>query len=241
MLSFNTFLGLLLAVVSSTAVTTEVDGLFSYGADAAREKRALEILQRELVSNPSDYDLLWRTARSSYYVGDGLQKDKERFAHFERGMAAGKRAIVQNPDGVEGHYWLAAVWGGYLRDKGGLTAFRNVKNVRSEMEIVLKLKPDYEEGGAYVALGEIDRQLPGLFGGNLKRGIATLETGLKIAPSSPEIKAALAEAYMEANRKREALSQLQEALRAPLSPTRAPESRRAKERAQKLLNKLQAK
>ena len=109
------------------------------------------------------------------------------------------------------------------------------------METVLKLKPDYEEGSAYNALGEIDRQLPGLFGGNLKRGIATLEAGLKVAPKNPEIKASLAEAYMEANRKNEARTQLQEALQAPLSSTRASESRRAQERAQKLLTKLQAK
>jgi tetratricopeptide (TPR) repeat protein len=234
----STIIGLLL--LFSTGVA-DVDGLFSYGADASREKRALEILERALAANPNDYDLLWRAARSYYYVGDGLQPKKERFAQFERGIDAGKRAIAQNPNGVEGHFWLGAVWGGYLRDKGGLTAFRNIKNVRTEMEIVVKLKPDYEEGNAYLALGEIDRQLPGLFGGNLKRGIATLETGLKIAPTNPEIKAALGEALIEANRKNEALVQLQEALQAPLSSTRAPHSRKAKERAQRLLNKLQAK
>ena len=234
----STIIGLLLTVGTAVA---DVDGLFGYGADASREKRALEILERELAANPNDYDLLWRAARSYYYVGNGLQPKKEREAHFQRGMDAGKRAIAQNANGVEAHFWFGAVLGGYLRDKGGLTAFRNVKNVRAEMEIVVKLKPDYEEGNAYLALGEIDRQLPGLFGGNLKRGIATLETGLKISPTSPEIKAALGEALMEANRKNEARVQLQEALQAPLSSTRAPESRKAKERAQRLLNTLQAK
>ena len=104
-----------------------------------------------------------------------------------------------------------------------------------------ELKAEYEEGAAYTALGEIDRQLPGLFDGNLRRGIAVLETGLKVVPNNPEIKTALAEAYMEANRKNEARTQLQEALQAPLNSARAPESRRAQERAQKLLKKLQTK
>ena len=231
--------GLLLVLVNATAIT-EVDGLFGYGADHAREQRALQILERALAAAPSDYELLWRAARSYYYVGDDAPQ-KERAGYFERGMTAGKRAIRENPDGVEGHFWLGAVWGGYLRDKGGLTAFRNVKNVRTEMETVLKLKAEYEEGAAYTALGEIDRQLPGLFGGNLRRGIAVLETGLKVVPNNPEIKTALAEAYMEANRKNEARTQLQEALQAPLNSARAPESRRAQERAQKLLKKLQTK
>src|SRR6185295_10442842 len=81
---------------------SEVDALFGYGADYARERQALDILERAIATTPKDYDLLWRAARSYYYVGDGAPP-KERVAYFERGMDAGKRAVALNPDGVEGH------------------------------------------------------------------------------------------------------------------------------------------
>ncbi len=223
--------------IASAGTIPEVDRLFGYGADPAGERRALQMLERAMATDPSDYELLWRAARSYYYVGDAAP-DKEKVAYYERGIDAGKRAVAQNPNRVEGHFWLGASRGGYCREKGGLTAFRNVKDVRTDMETVIRLDASYEEGSAYRALGEIDRQLPRLFGGNLNRAIATLERGLEIAPKSPEIKFALAEAYFDAKRKDDARRQLQESLQLPLSPRRAPESRRAQEKAQQLLRKL---
>jgi tetratricopeptide (TPR) repeat protein len=225
---------------TSPAVISEADRLFGYGADQASERQALEILERALTSDPGDYQLLWRLARSYYYVGDGAP-DKERVSFFERGIDAGKRASRQNADGVEGHFWLAANWGGVCREKRGIAAFKDVKYVRNEMEMALKLNSSYEDGAAYTALGEIDRQLPKLFGGSVKRAITTLEAGLKVAPDSTEIRFALAEAYLDSDRKNDARMQLEESLKLPVSSTRAPESRRAQEKARALLSKLPSK
>jgi tetratricopeptide (TPR) repeat protein len=225
---------------SGSDAITEADRLFGYGADHANERKALDLLERALNISPYSYPLLWRTARALYYTGDGVDA-KQRLAYYERGIDIGTRAVDAVPDGVEGHFWLAANYGGYCREKGGLPAFRTVKKVRAGMETVLRLNDGYEDGSAYTALGEIDRQLPGLFGGNLKRSISYLEQGLKIAPNNPEMKTALAESYLEANRKVDARRQLEELLQLPLTSTRANENRRALDRARKLLNKLDKK
>jgi Tfp pilus assembly protein PilF len=87
-------------------------------------------------------------------------------------------------------------------------------------------------------LGEIDRQLPRLLGGDDKRAVARLEQGLKIAPQSLEMKLALAEAYLDSNRKTDARRQLEELMNLPLSTARTNESRRAQEKARNLLTKL---
>jgi tetratricopeptide (TPR) repeat protein len=231
---------LLTIMLASSATLSEVDQLFGYGAKHAQEIRGLEILEQALALSPADYDLLWRTARSYYYAGEGAPP-QERLIYFERGIAVGKRAVAQNPQGVEGHFWLAASYGGFCREKGGITAFRNVKNVRTGMEMVLRLNDSYEEGSAYTALGEIDRQLPQLFGGNRKRGIATLEQGLKISPDNPEIKFALAESYLEAKRTDDALVQLRQLVRLQLTSPRAYLGRLTQEKAQKLLSQLDTK
>jgi tetratricopeptide (TPR) repeat protein len=231
---------LLLFLLADPATIAEVDRLFGYGEDHAHESEALQILERATRENPNDYDLLWRIARSYYYTGVGMPP-KDRIAYFERGIETGKRAVAQSPERVEGHFWLAASWGGFCQEKGGLTAFRNVKNVRTEMEAVVRLDAAYQEGSAYTALGEIDRQLPGLFGGNLKRGIATLEQGIKVGPRNPEIRVALAESYLEAKRKEEARLQLRQSLELELTPARAFIGRKAQEKARQLLARLDKK
>ena len=229
---------LLVTIPAAAGTIDDVDRLFGYGSDHSNERQALQLIEAALKESPNDYQVLWRATRSLYYTADGLADEKERIKMYERAMEIGARAVAQNPNGVEGHFWLAANVGGFCRDKGGMTAFRNVKKARTGMEMVLKLNDAYEEGAAYMALGEIDRQLPGLFGGNLKRSIATLEKGLTVAPKNPEIKYALAESYREANRKADARKQIQELLELPLNSPRANEYKRAQEKARQLLPKL---
>jgi tetratricopeptide (TPR) repeat protein len=211
--------------------------LFAYGTSHADENEALLLLERALKEDPNNYDLLWRAARSYYYTADGATP-KGKINYYERGITIGNRAVAQNPNGVEGHFWLAANDGGYCEEKGGLTALRHVGKVRASMENVLRLNDKYEEGSAYAALGEMDRRLPGLFGGNLKRSIATLEKGLKLFPNNLEIKYALADSYREANRKAEARTQLQELLALPIDSPRATPFKRAQEKARALLPKI---
>jgi hypothetical protein len=231
---------LLALLLTNPAIIADVDSLFGYGADHASEVQALEILERAAADAPADYDILWRLARSYYWAGDAAAP-KVRLDYLLKGIDAGKRAVAQQPQGVEGHFWLGAAWGGFCQLKGGLTAFRNVGHVRSELEIVLRLNDAYEEASVYTALGEIDRQLPRLFGGDLKRGIARLERGLKIAPHNAEIKLSLAQSYLEAKRKDEGLFQLRELLQLELTSPRAPVGRRAQKTARELLNKLDKK
>jgi tetratricopeptide (TPR) repeat protein len=228
------------AATTASEAIAEADRLFGYGAEPANERRALELLDSAVKESPADYSLLWRAARSYYYTGDGVAA-KERVKYFERGIEIANRAIAQNANGVEGHFWLAANQGGICREKGGLTAFKMVKKVRAELEIVLRLNDAYEEASVYTALGQIDRQVPGLFGGDIKRSIARLEQGLKIAPGNLELKQALAESYVEANRKADARRQLEDLLQLPLPAARANENLRAQVNARTLLAKLNKK
>ena len=64
---------------------------------------------------------------------------------------------------------------------------------------------------------------------------------MKAVPASIEIKYALAEAYLDAHLNDRARLELQDALKLPLSNTRTNESRRAQEKARKLLEKLNSK
>jgi FimV-like protein len=212
----------------------EADHLFTFGEDPERDKQSLAVVERALAGAGNDYQWLWRAARVYYYVGDDAGKS-EKLRYFEKGMDAARRAIAQQPNAVEGHFWLGANYGGYSEQKGALKALTMVKKIRVEMETVLRLNDRYQDGAAYLALGEMDRQLPRLFGGNLNRAIQRLEQGMSVAPQNLEMKLALAQAYQEAGRKEDARRLFQEIVQKQVR-TRA--DRDVQEKAKRLLGKL---
>lgn len=211
----------------------DADRLFSRGDTPTQDQQAYAILESALTVEGKNYDLLWRAARSAYYVGDfGVEADKVK--HFDKGIALAQRAIALQPNSVEGHFWLAANYGGKAQLVGALKALSTVKKIRSEMQIVVKLNDAYENGNAYLALGEIDRELPSVMGGNKKRALGLYEQGLKVAPENLDLKVALSKAYKDAGRKDDARRLLEEVIKA--TPTTRIQ-REAQEEARQLLNK----
>jgi TRAP transporter T-component len=213
----------------------EVDRLMTYGEDLERDKQSLAIAEKALAGDGNNYHLLWRVARGCYFVGDNVDKN-EKSRHFDRGIEIGQRATTQQPNAVEGHFWLAVNYGGLAEQKGALKALSMVKKIRAEMETVLSINNRYQDASAYHALGEIDRQLPRLFGGNLKRSIARLEQGAQIAPDNMQMKFVLAQAYKDAGRKDDARRLLQEIIGRQINPSRAKSERGIQEKARQLLN-----
>lgn len=215
----------------------EADSLFTFGENTERDKQSLAVIESALAAGTNDYQWLWRAARVYYYVGDEAGKN-EKLAYFQKGINVALRAVSVEPNAVEGHFWLAANYGGYSELTGMLKALQTVKKIRAEMETVLRLNDRYQDGGAYLALGEMDKELPRIVGGNLSRAITRLEQGLKIAPHNLEIKLALAEAYLENGRKEDARRQLQEIIGRPVNTSHAKAERDVQEKARQMLTKL---
>jgi hypothetical protein len=215
----------------------EADRLFAHGEDAARDRQSLAVLERAIASDPNNYQLLWRAARSYYYVGDAAAGKQEKKVNFEKGIFAAQRAVATQGGAVEGHFWLAANYGGWAEMVGVVNAYQTVKKIRAEMQTVLRINANYEDGNAYLALGLIDRELPRLLGGNAKRGVSFLEQGLRAAPHNLDLKLALARAYLEDGRRDEGRRLLQEIMNASVNPARAREGRHIQEKARQALNK----
>ena len=222
------------AAPANTNPYQEADNLFTFGDDAARDKQSMGVIERALAANGNDYQWLWRAARVYYFVGDKAAK-AEKAPYFEKGINAGQRAVAANANGVEGHFWLGVNYGGYSEQKGVFKALTTVGKIRAEMETVLKLNDRYQDGGAYLALGEMDRQLPRIIGGNMNRAIQRLEQGVSVAPKNLEMKLALGQAYEEKGRKEDARRMYQEIINKQ-APTKA--ENHVQEKAKRLIAKL---
>lgn len=215
----------------------QADKLFSYGEDPARDRRALDLIDQAVSVEPGKYQLLWRQARACYYIAEELEVP-QKVGYYQRGINAAERAVKLEPNAVEGHFWLGANYGGAAEQKGMFKALTLISKIRSEMESVVRLSPGYEDARAFLALGELDRQLPRLIGGSVKRAISYCEQGLKLAPHNLELKLSLAQAYLDVGRREDARRQLEELLARPVDPTRARSDRGVQDQARRVLRRM---
>lgn len=213
------------------------DRLFAQRADLQRVHQTIALLNEWLDEHPDDYEALWRLARAYHFLGKHLTLKRERVLAFKRGIEAGRRAVQLAPDRPEGHFWLAANYGEYGQQKSIFTRWRLVKPMRRELEIVIRLDPQFENGSAYAVLGKLDAEVPGLFGGNLNRGIRSLQRALQIGPNNSLTKLFLAEAYLKAGRREEARRLLESILAQAPDPGYPVEYLDNRRRARELLDR----
>jgi len=212
------------------------DELFSEGRDPARDREALTVLEAA-GSASDDYDLLWRQVRVAHQVAQNAAED-ERRKLLETAIGRGERAVRLQPSRVEGHYWLGACYGSYAEARGGFKAWRLASKLRTEMEAAVRLQPDFEGGDAFLALGELDLQLPGLFGGSRSRAIARMEEGLKVSPENLELRLTLARGYQQDGRRADARRLLETVVAWPVDPAHPNAGADLRRRAQRELDQL---
>jgi tetratricopeptide (TPR) repeat protein len=182
----------------------KADELFAERDNPDAIKQAVVLMEQLVAREPSNFDAWWRLARVRYYAGDREKDQTKKTRLFQAGIEAAKKAITADPKRFEGHFWFGANQGEYADLRGALKSLGLVKNIRKEFEAALAIDPSYENGAIYSALGQIDLNLPRLFGGNERRGIERLEAGLKAGPDNAELKITLGEVYQKKGRRDEA-------------------------------------
>src|SRR4030095_14284026 len=153
------------------------DEVFVARDHGAHLKQGVLLMEQLTTREPANYEAWWRLARARYYVADREKDQTRKTRLFQTGIEAAKKAVAAEASRVEGHFWFAANQGEYADLRGALQSLGLVKTIRKEFETALTIEPSYESGAIYSALGQIDLNLPRIFGGNERRGIARLEEG----------------------------------------------------------------
>jgi tetratricopeptide (TPR) repeat protein len=226
------------SALSQEPPAARADKLFAERDQVESLKQAISIVEEMRAKDQSNYEALWRLAKFKFYLADREDDKSKKGKILQAAVESAKKAVAADANRVEGHFWLAANDGAYADMKGALESLGLVKTIRKEFEAALAIDPTYQDGAAYLALGQIDISLPRLFGGNEKRGIDRLEQGLKATQNNAEIKVALAEVYDKKGRKDEARRLLESVLNAK-DPARTPnEMEELRNKARLLLDKM---
>ena len=215
----------------------EAETLYAGREDLNKARTAVAALRQARTADYGNYEAAWKLARAAFYVGDHTDNDSERDDMLREGIDAGKAAIKLQPDKPDGHFWLGACYGSNAAHStlAGLSSFRDIKN---EMDAVLKIDESYEGYSTYLGLGRLYLEAPTVLGGNSKQAIEYLEKGVKLNPNHTMMRAELAEAYVANNRKAEAKKQIDDIMAATPDAKYAPEHKEAVAKAQKILQKL---
>lgn len=216
----------------------DADALYKDRENLASAKRAADIWAARLATDPKNFEAAAKLAQARYWLGTNGLPESERKGALEGGITAARAAIAINASRPEGHFWLAANMGALAESFGLRQGIKYRGQIKEALLTTLKLDPAFLDGSADRALGRWYYKVPGLFGGSDKKSEEHLRKSLTYNPNSIISHIFLAETLAELGRKDEARKEAQAALDAPIDPDWAPEDRRFKETAKKLLQTL---
>lgn len=201
----------------ATDKIAEADRDYSQREDLSKVRAAIVALRQAQTLDYGNYDVAWRLARANFFLGDHTTDEKEREDAFRAGIEAGKLAAQLQPDKPDGHFWLGANYGGDA-EHSTLAGLANVEDIRTQMERVIQIDESYQNGSAYLGLGELYLRAPRVLGGDTQKAIDYLEKGLRFGSDNALLRVTLAEAYHEAKRDADAKKQIEYIMQMKSSP-----------------------
>ncbi|HEV8210638.1 MAG TPA: TRAP transporter TatT component family protein [Vicinamibacterales bacterium] len=210
--------------------------MYADRANLASAQRAADIWSAILASEPRNFEAAWKLGRVDYWLG-GHGTERERRAHLEAGIVAGRKAADIEPQKPEGYFWIAANMGALAESFGLRQGLKYRKPIKESLETVLRLDPPFMEGSADRALGRWYFKVPRLFGGDRKLSEAHLRKSLSYNPDSTVSHFFLGELLDDEGRKDEARAEFQRVIDAPVNPNWTPEDQEFKEKARRALRR----
>ena len=215
----------------------QADDYFLGRQNPANARHALQLLREVVAQNPNDYEAWWRIAKFTCFLARHTEKS-EKLQLLDEGVGAGKRAVALAPQRVEGHFWLGANYGLTAETRSFLRALQLVDPIRQEMETVVRLDPDYEQGAGLRTLARVDFRAPFFKGGDKRRSMERLEECLTRYPENSLTMLYLADSYLALGLREEAREQLEKILSLCPDPNYAAELAENQEEARVRLAKF---
>lgn len=184
--------------------------------------RGVRLLRAEVAEDPKDYHAWWRLSKFTYYQARHAS-GSARTKLLEEGIDAGKKAIALAPNRVEGHYWLGSNYDQMSDARGYLRGLLWVDDIRKEMELVVRLDPEYEEAGGQRTLARLDYRAPFFLGGDKRRSMQMLKDCLARYPENSTAMLYLSDSLLSLGLRDDAHKELQAVLDLCPDSENAPE------------------
>jgi tetratricopeptide (TPR) repeat protein len=213
----------------------KADELFQQRDDLSKLREAVQTLARTRNPDVRNYESEWKFAKYNFFLGKHSPDEKEIEKAFEDGVQAGKIAAKMEPEKPDGHFWYGANLGEQARRSPVTVGIKAIDEIRSEMNKVIEIQPNYQAASAYDALAQVEMKAGMLAGGKPEKAVEYLEKALEIEKENTYIYLHLAEAYLAVGRDADAKKQLEYILKMKPGPEYTFEHKECVEKAKKLL------
>jgi tetratricopeptide (TPR) repeat protein len=207
-----------------------------YHEDLTAIDRARDLLDAAL-TRESQVETMITLSYVSFLWGDvRATTTDEKLAAYARGRELGQRAVELAPRNHDAHLWYAINTGRWGQTKGVLRSLFLLPTVREEIEILLQLDP--RSVRAHSLAGNVDMEVPRLFGGDTERAEAHFKKGLAIDPKFTVLRIDLARLYIATGRSAEARRELRRVIDETAPTVVADWTAKDLPRARKLLESI---
>ena len=240
---------IVLSLLSATAglgaaagTLAEADGLLnSQTLSMTQAARALSLYEGLLATAGAPRAVvLERLGRTCFVLGQ-LAPDSQRMGYYEKGQPYAETLIREEPNRVEGHYWLAMSLCGQADVGGKLLGHRLLPRILEELKRSVALDAAFDQAGAHRVLGRIYYEAPGwpLSVGDMQKSRQHLQAAVRLSPATSTNHLYLAETLSrlnEAGLARQELEQVLKSTRGAITPRDLEEDR---QEARRLLSEIQ--
>ncbi len=208
------------SVRAAFQLAADADELYRHRDNIADAKQAADMWAAHAAT---DYPSAWKLARACYWIGT-TGPDGDRRAALLRGIGAAKTATTLAPNRADGHFWLAADMGAMAEQGGVMQGLKYRGDIKSELEHVIAIQPDWQDGSAESALGRWYFEVPSWgFGGSHSKAKDLLRGVIARHPDNQTALSFLADVLLDEGKKDEAVALLQRVIAAPVDPDWIPE------------------
>jgi hypothetical protein len=216
---------------AATGSLAEADALLNGPAlSMVQAARALSLYQGLLATVGADRALiLARLGRTCFLLGQ-LVPESQAMGYDLQGQTYAETLIREEPNRVEGHYWLALNLCGQADVGGKLLGRKLLPRILEELQRAAALEAAFDQAGAHRVLGRIYYEAPGwpLSVGDMQKSRQHLQAAVHLSPATSTNHLYLAETLLrlnEASLARQELAQVLKSTRAAVKPQDLEEDR----------------
>ena len=147
--------------------------------------------------------------------------DDQRLAAYDQGREAARRAVEQAPRAPLAHLFDGINTGRWGQTRGVTRSLFLLTEVREAIRKTLELDPSLPQ--VYALAGNVDYEVPGLFGGSLERAEAQFRKGLGLDPRFTALRIGLAKVLKQQGRAADARRSSLRAILDETAPTNPAE------------------
>jgi tetratricopeptide (TPR) repeat protein len=191
---------------------------------------ALKHYEAALAVDPKDYDALTKASRDAVDLGEFADSKDTRSAMYKSGELYARRAVEVNPQGADGHFYLARALGRTAQSLGPRDRVKYATDVRTQAMDALKLDPKHP--GALHVMGMWNAEVmrlsgptrwfaKNLLGGqvfgsaNWDNAVHYMEQAVAVEPNRISHRSDLAKIYLDTNNKARAREEFETILKTP--------------------------